>query len=281
MSNYETYQLINSLDSESTTTSSFSFSTPMYIKFQAMFWVFAEALIILLLGLRCIEKGNKISKYLAVIGLGFGLCSVILQLAAIWEIIPLLESSGFFSVSLSTMGKITTFVADTTFFAIIGALAMRIKANDKTVSILKLVMACCGLGLWLITVMAIFGLIDSLEAMKIISLGSILLSCFVVSWLSALIISRFNRKDKEGDEIAGKDEKEMIIEKVEIKPDEGGFVEAEAVESDLAGVKVTESEAVEGAKVEREEMPPLQSDDMAPTVKHESELNIESPNNLN
>ena len=206
---------------------------------------------------------------------------MILQLAAIWEIIPLLESSGFFSVSLSTMGKITTFVTDTTFFAIIGALVMRIKANDKTVSILKLVMACCGLGLWLITVMAIFGLIDSLETMKIISLGSIFLSCFVVSWLSALILSRFNRRDKEGDEIAGKDEREMIIEKVEIKPDEGGSIEAEAVESDLAGAEMVESETVEGAKVGREEMPPLQSDDMSPTVKHESELNIGSPNNLN
>ena len=198
------------------------YSIPMVTKFQAMFWIFAEALLVLLIGLRCLEKGNKASRILALIGLGFGAISLILQLALVWELFPVIESTGFFSYSLTAMGKITSFVSITMVAAICGALIMRIKENDKMVRILKLVSICCGAFLWLVEVIIIFSS-DYSSISKIFSIAGVVSSCFIVSWITALIMSRFNRNDeKEG-------KKELTSEPVRVKPIQTKPVQTESI----------------------------------------------------
>lgn len=185
-------------------------TTPLYPKFQGMFWIFAEALLIMVLGLRCIEKGNKASRILALIGLGAGAISILLQLLLVWEVFPYMESTGFFSYSLSAMGKITSFATITMIASIVGALVMRIKENEKTVKILKIVAVVSGFGIWLITTIMIFASdLDGIS--KIMNLEGVFSACFMTGWITALVVSKMNQKDGK-EEIAEK--KETLIKKV-------------------------------------------------------------------
>ena len=99
MEYYDAYKILNS------ETVAEAVKEPLYPKFQGMFWIFAEALLVAVLALRCIEKGGKASRILAMIGLGFGAVSVLLQLLLVWGAFSYMESTGFFSYSLTVMGN--------------------------------------------------------------------------------------------------------------------------------------------------------------------------------
>ncbi len=188
MSYDELYNTLDVIDAPEVTVD------PFFPKFQGMFWIFAEALLVTVLGLRCIEKGGRASRILAMIGLGFGALSVLLQLLLVWEAFPTIESSGFFSYSLSTMGKITSFTTVTMVASIVGALVVRIKGNDKLVSLLKIVSVFSGFGIWLITTIMIFTT-DFEDISKIMNLEGVFSACFMTGWITALVLSKINQKD--------------------------------------------------------------------------------------
>ncbi|MBQ3320991.1 hypothetical protein IJG71_02585 [Candidatus Saccharibacteria bacterium] len=227
-----------------------------------MFWVFAGALLIMLLGLRCIEKGNKISRILALIGLGFGVVGLILELALIWELFPLAETAGFYSYNMTVMGKLTVLVMATMIVAIGSALIMRIKESDKLVRILKWVAIGCGCGLWVITVIIIFANDLGNVLSKILGVSGVLMACFMVCWITALIMSRFNRKEEDSKpEVEVK--KEVEVENVIVEPVKNEPIQAESTQVELAQVESVKIEPVQVEPVQAEpvqaELDPLQS----------------------
>lgn len=243
--NYSDYDdLLYTLDSSSTSVR--AKAEPLYPKFQGMFWILAEALLITILGFRCLEKGNKVSRILALIGLGFGAVSIILQLLLVFEAFPYMESLGRYSYGLSVMGKITSFTTMTMVAAIAGALVMRIKEGEKMVGFLKMAAVFSGLGVWIIGTIMIFAS-DFKYAMKIFNLEGVFFACFVVSCITAWVLSRMHQKDGE-DGISEK--RVMTIEEV-IDP---APVEP-VVQVGMAQVEVTQAEPAPAGFTQLEPIP--------------------------
>lgn len=235
---YNNYETTGNNSLYEISDSGLSFSVPVYTKFQSMFWVFAAVLIIALLGLRCIEKGNKASKILGMVGLGFGVLGAIFQIILIW--VPALLTSGS-SFGLSIMAKITLTVAITTIVAIGGALIIRIKENEKMVKISKWIAIGSGIGIWLVLMILIFG--SGIQGItKVLSLGSVLLSCFVVCLITALVLSHFNRNKKEIIEPETGIKEEVKVPEIEVK-------EEIREEVKVPEVEVRQEVAAEGVSV--------------------------------
>lgn len=248
--------LYSSASSGATASGSLSFSTPMSIKFQLMFWIFAEALLVLLLGLRCIEKGNKVSRILALIGLGCGALSLLLQLGAVWGLFSVVEVTGFFSFGLSAMGKFMSFTTVTMISTICGALIMRIKENENIVKILKWVAFGCGAFLWLVETLIIFSS-DFSGLMTLLNITGVAASCFVVSWITALILSKTSNNEQ--------------VEKIKAANDEAMKIKMQ----EMVDEKVKEKMAAEKKKAEQAALPPLQDDSMPPSVVRDGEVKVE------
>ena len=173
---------------------SYQYEMPLSAKTGLMFWVFAGLLIVVLLGLRCIEKGNKIAKVMAAVGLVIGLISTILQLLAIWQVFPLIESVRLFAFNLSVMGKITIISSFTTVAAILGAMIMRIRESEILVKVLKWVAVGCGLVSWLLAIVVVFST-DFGSMGKVLGISVIMESVGLVAWVVAFIMSRFGRDE--------------------------------------------------------------------------------------
>ena len=255
MEYYDTYKMINSETAKVV-------KEPLYPKFQGMFWIFAEALLVAVLALRCIEKGGKASRILAMIGLGFGAVSVLLQLLLVWGAFSYVETTGFFSYSLTAMGKFTSFTTVTMIAAIAGALVLRIKVNEKVVNLLRNVAVFSGIGIWLITTIMIFSG-DLGELSKILNLEGVFSACFMTGWITALVMSKISRNDQAA--------KKASLEEIKKEADTKTAAEKE-VQVRLEAEK---------AKAERDAMPPLQDESMAPTVNRDNELKVDAPNDLN
>ena len=167
------------------------YEMPVSVKAQFTFWIFAGLLLLTLLGLRCIEKGNKVSRVIAVTALGVGVVGAVLQMLMAWQVMPVMESTGTFSYSLSVMAKTTIVISLATIMTISCALIMRIRESEMTVEVLKWVAAGCGLMFWILVTIVIFSS-DYSAVDKIFSAGVVLLSCCIVSWVTAWIMSRFS-----------------------------------------------------------------------------------------
>ena len=241
MTDYD--DLLYTLDSISTGVR--AKAEPLYPKFQGMFWILAEALLITILGFRCLEKGNKVSRILALIGLGFGAVSIILQLLLVFEAFPYMESLGRYSYGLSVMGKITLFTTMTMIAAIAGALVMRIKEGEKMVGFLKMAAVFSGLGVWIIGTIMIFAS-DFKYAMKIFNLEGVFFACFVVSCITAWVLSRMHQKDKDGTSEKRVMTIEEVIDPAPVEP---------VVQVGMAQVEVTQAEPAPAGFTQLEPIP--------------------------
>jgi len=170
------------------------YETPISAKTQQMFWSFAGLLFLVILGTRCIEKGDKRSKILAMIGLGTGAVGFVLQMLLIWQVFSLTEPTGSFSTGISMMGKITLSIMITAVAMMACAVIMRINENEKIVKVTKWIAMGCGLGFWVIELMAIIQN-DYNVAGKLVSAGTALLSCCLICWVVAWVLSRFSSKE--------------------------------------------------------------------------------------
>lgn len=187
------------------------YEMPLSTKTGLMFSIFAVLLLVVIFGLRCIEKGNKIAKAMATIGLMTGVVAAVFQLLAVWQVFSLVESTGLYSSGLSVMGKIMVALSITTIAAIIGALIMRIKETEKLVKVLKSVAIGCGFGFWLWEMVVVFSGDPNLFN-KMLSVAIVLLSCCEVSWAVAFILSRFGRDEKPNNaKTEAHDVKEEVI----------------------------------------------------------------------
>ena len=187
------------------------YEMPLSMKTGFMFSIFAVLLLVVIFGLRCIEKGNKIAKAMASIGLMTGVVAAVFQLLAVWQVFSLVESTGLYSTGLSVMGKIMVALSITTIAAIVGALIMRIKETEKLVKVLKSVAIGCGFGFWLWEMVVVFSGDPNLFN-KMLSVAIVLLSCCEVSWAVAFILSRFGRDEKPNNaKTEAHDVKEEVI----------------------------------------------------------------------
>ena len=187
------------------------YEMPLSMKTGFMFSIFAVLLLVVVFGLRCIEKGNKIAKAMAAIGLMTGVVAAVFQLLAVWQVFSLVESTGLYSSGLSVMGKIMVALSITAIAAIIGALIMRIKDTEKLVKVLKSVAIGCGFGFWLWEMVVVFSGDPNLFN-KMLSVAIVLLSCCEVSWVVAFILSRFGRDEKPNNaKTEAHDVKEEVI----------------------------------------------------------------------
>lgn len=265
--------------------SSYSSSLPLATKFNLMFWVFAEGLLLTLFGLRCIEKGNKASRIMAILGLVVGAVALLLQLGLIWEIVPAVEVRGFFSYNLTVMAKITILATIASFMLVGGALIMRIEENEKNIRLLKMCAVICGAGEWITIAIMIFNA-DSQSLIKLVGVSGILSACCMVCWITALVLSRFNKNDKENGEIkSGEkknvDEGEAIMGERELKEDKVNSVEMDSQKQNVATDESIQSNNVTEVQEQPAETsaPSLQSDTMPTSFSSGVKLDVSMTDN--
>ena len=266
------FWLIMSLISDSS-SSVLDSSTPISAKFQLMFWSFGGALLGGILGLRCLEKGSRFVHTLALVGLISGAVSLLLQLLMIWGLIPLVESS-LFTINITVLGRLMIATLATAVAAIAVGLVGLIKDDGNSISLLKMVSTVCGIGFWAITIVLLFMDFSAMATsiIKALTMLGVMSSCFVVCSVAALILAWFDKKDKV----------EALLEN---KGSDGNNSQSSVnfgmgLSEDVIEKNVQARLAEEKVKAEREKMPPLQSDEMAPTVSRDNEVKIEQPVDL-
>lgn len=236
-------------------------------RFNTMFWIVAGALIVSVLAFRCLEKGEGIAKILAMVGLGACAVAVLLGLLVTWEIIPFVEITGAFTSGVSVMGKLMLVAMTTTFAATGGALVSIIEENGDSIVPLKYTALGCGICFWLVTTLMIFVDASSSETLytKGLPLSGVMLSAFVVTCMVALLMSWFNRRDRIDNAIANIGKKPIIDNSEDNISSNSGL-------DDIIEKTVEQRIAKEKELAAR---PPLQADDMAPTVSHRGGVRIE------
>jgi hypothetical protein len=196
------------------------------------------------------------------VGLGFGALGVLFQFLLLWEIFPLLEYNGLASYGMSPLVKITSFVTMTMVASIVGALVMLINENEKMIDLLKIVAVFSCFGIWLIGSILLFSE-DYTNITKFLNLEGVFLACFMMSWITALVMSKINSRERSDKEVIKQVVKTQAMVQEMIEDDAKAEIEAEK------------------AKAERDAMPPLQGDSMTPTVNHDNEVKIDTPTDLN
>lgn len=248
-------------------SSMFSVGISLTTKFNLTFWALAGVLISCILAFRCMEKEEGLPKIMAIVGLASCAIGVVLQLAMIWELVGFIESNGMFSIGITIMGKFMLAAMTTTAAAIGGALVMRIEENGDSITPLKYTALICGICFWLVTVFIIFA--DASNAGTLLTKGlplsGVMLAAFVVTCISAILLSWFNRRDKiemalaHADEIGSKD--------TNTSADFDKIIETSVEE------RIAKKEALEAT-------PPLQDEEMAPVVARDNEIKSAVPVDL-
>ena len=248
-------------------SSMFSTSISLTTKFSLTFWALAGVLISCILAFRCMEKEEGLPKIMAIVGLASCAIGVVLQLAMIWELVGFIESNGVFSIGITIMGKFMLAAMTTTAAAIGGALVMRIEENGDSITPLKYTALICGICFWLVTIFIIFA--DASNAGTLLTKGlplsGVMLAAFVVTCISAILLSWFNRRDKiemalaHADEIGSKD--------TNTSADFDKIIETSVEE------RIAKKEALEAT-------PPLQDEEMAPVVARDNEIKSAVPVDL-
>lgn len=280
-------------------TSSYSYSTDISISVRlgVMFWIFAGALITAVFGFRCLSKGERTSKILAIIGLISCGVAMLLQLLLVWGIIPFVEASGMMSVGVSAMGKFMFVATTTATAAILCALVAKINENGPLIAPLKYTALVCGICFWLATTLMIFVDASSFQTLftKGLPLSGVLLAAFVVTGITAVLMSWFNRKDlideliaanaKVGEDYIGMDEimKKSAEEKAKKEkelasrePLQDNNMIPTAVHDDEKIIAAPEENSVSFEKDKVAEMSPSQDDNISPNVTHNNSANINS-----
>ncbi len=244
-------------------SSMFSVGISLTTKFNLTFWALAGVLISCILAFRCMEKEEGLPKIMAIVGLASCAIGVVLQLAMIWELVGFIESNGMFSIGVTIMGKFMLAAMTTTAAAIGGALVMRIEENGDSITPLKYTALISGICFWLVTIFVIFA--DASNAGTLLTKGlplsGVMLAAFVVTCISAILLSWFNRRDKiemalaHADEIGSKD--------INTSADFDKIIETSVEE------RIAKKEALEA-------MPPLQDEEMAPVVARDNEIGVDA-----
>jgi len=267
---------------DSSSSSSSLTGLPLASRFQLMFWVFAGVLIGAVLGFRCLEKGEKISRIAAWTGMIAGLVAALIQLALIWGLFSIIEVTGLYSAGLSVIGKIMLAATIIALSGIGVGLVSIIEDNGSSIGALKFTAMICGACFCLITVILIFvSLSDVSEAFgKALPISGVAASCFVISSFVALLLSWFNRKDAINKMLAGEttNNTQSVDFDANNKPrpanDSSNY---SGVSDDIIEREVQERMAAEKEKAKQAAMPPLQDENLVPTVSRDNEVKIEKP----
>lgn len=262
-------------DSYSTSYNYYVLST----QFQQMFWMIAGLLVVAVLGFRVLQKGDKMARKIAVIGMGAAAISAILQLIVIWGGAALMGDSSLIWLKIMLVGTATEVLATAV------SLIMCIEENGELVGFSKIVAVISGIGLWICAMVATLGGVSDYATFfgSFLSVITIVFSCFMVATGTAILLSWFNRRDKIDLLLARKDDggtgsySDIRIKKEVVFKDDGtvdGGVKAVTITKNesatVPGAPVTKH--VEKKEAEKEALPPLQADDMPPMVRREGEV---------
>ena len=242
--------------------SAFGIGMSLTTRFNLMFWVIAGVLIASILAFRCMEKEQGLARIMAIVGLVSCAIAAILQLTLIWGLIGFVESNGLFSYGISVMGKLMLAAMTTTVAAIGGAFVLRIEENGTSIASLKYTAFICGICFWLVTIFMIFADTSNLSSLvtKGLPLSGVMLAAFVVTCITAVLLSWFNRRDR--------------IEAALVRVDEMGSKDTGA---DFDQIIETSAKERMARKAELEARPPLQDEELAPVVARDNEINAAIP----
>ncbi len=233
---------------------------------------FALCALVLFIGVNnfsLIEKEGKVVQGFALVSLATNLIWLVLSILFIWEILPFLEFevntrySSYSSFSLTAMAKLMTVCVDLAFMCFLISNVWAIKETVKPVKPLKITALVCVsyCGLYAIYMIFSESSISISGDMRWYLLDGLAWFAFIITSIAAVIISRANKKKMEKSgmtEIATSSDNSEMQAKIQ-----------EMVEKE-----VRERMAAEKAKAEREAMPPLQSDEMPPSVTRDNEINV-------
>ncbi|MBR3122296.1 hypothetical protein IKF28_02530 [Candidatus Saccharibacteria bacterium] len=253
------------VDDSSSSLSYYASSLSLTTKLQLVFWVIAGLLTSAVFGSWSAVKGDQFAKVLALVGICFSVIAAILQFLLIFGVVPMYEaSSDLYSLSFggpSMVLKIMTTCFVTAVTAIVLSLVVCIDENGDMIMPSKVVAIVCGLSFWVCMIFVIFAGTSGDVAMlvtKALPLAGMMMSCFAISTGVAVVLSWSNRRDKIDKLLAGpvKEASETYQKVLDIQDEERARL------------------AKEKAKLDA--MPPLQSEDMAPTVSHDGEVKVDS-----
>lgn len=233
---------------------------------------FALCALVLFIGVNnfsLMEKDGKVVQGFALASLVTNLIWLVLSILFIWEILPFLEMKvdtryTSYIYSLTAMGKLMAVCINAAFMCFLISNVWAIKETVKPVRPLKITALVCELycGFYVIYVILSESSVSISDDMRWYSLAGLAWFAFIVTSIAAAIISRASRKKMEKVGAAG-------------NVNSADNTEMQAKIQEMVEKEVQERMAAEKAKAEREAMPPLQSDEMPPSVTRDSEIKVE------
>ena len=204
------------------------------------------------------EKGERVVQLFALISLVMNMVWLMLAILLIWEVVPSVEYvdgvSYYLSPRPSMMVKLMSVAINTGIGCFLISIVLSIKETVKPVRPLKIAALICELYCCIYAVVVTFGDITYMTDTRWYALAGLAGFAFIVMAIAAAIVSRSGGKKNE--------DAAQVIDKQAMQATIQEMVEKE----------VQERMKAEHEKAERDAMPPLQAEDMPPTVRREGEV---------
>lgn len=234
-------------------------SSETIVRIQLTFLVLAISLFIAINNFIRMEKGEPLTQGFALVSFLTNLISLILTILLIWGVINVINTGAYSyyssSSSLSATGQVLLIALDLMAGCFWISNVLAIKETVKPVKPLKITALICMAYCTIYSVVVTASNMLFTGDLKLSSLYALASLAFVLTALVALIVSKTNKKKEEKATVDMKNDKEV-----------------QSAIRDMVEKEVQERLAAEKKKAELDAMPPLQDENMEPTVSHDGNV---------
>jgi len=207
------------------------------------------------------EKGDRIIQSFALVSLIGNIIWLLLSFLFIWNIVPYTESSGFLYYRMTGLAKVFSVAVDVAFMCFLVSNVWSIKETLKPVKPLKITAIVCALYCGIYSAVVTVGDVRSVNDARWYALAGLAGLAFLIMTIAASVVSKSGLKKNEKEANAG-------VGNV-------NDAEMQAKIQEMVEKEVQERLQAEKDKAGLDAMPPLQSEDMSPSINHDNNMEID------
>lgn len=205
------------------------------------------------------EKGEKLVQGFALAGFIANIIWLLLATLFIWEVMPLTEN--YYSSRMTVMSKIMVAAIDAAIMCFFVSNVWSIEETVKPVRPLKITAIVCEIYCGTYAIIVTLGDIQTTLDSRWNALAGLAALAFIVMACAASIVSNSGKKKAEKATVkAPQDSPEM-----------------QAAIKEMIEKEVQQRLAAEKAETEHDAVPPLQDENMQPTVSRDNEVKLDTP----
>lgn len=207
------------------------------------------------------EKGDRIIQSFALVSLICNVIWLLLSFMFIWEVVPYMEYSGkYYSYHMTIPAKMFSVAVNIAIMSFLISNVWSIEESLKPVRPLKITAIICALYCGIYAAVMTVGDVQLVDDVRWNALAGLAGLAFVLMTCAALIVSNSGTKKNE---------------KTVNNAGNVNSTEMEAKIQEMVEKEVQERLKAEREKAEWDAMPPLQADDMPPSVNHDNNVKTE------